>query len=224
LNVTFVTKLPLKIKYLCKNKIKIMNTVVAKSIFNSHSYIEYRKIIADLLLKGLTSGNEQSEAYVNYSNLNETRMNRLDKTIQVLDDNANKLKSLKGEYIWLVLSEGWCGDSAQVLPIINKMAEVSKNIELKIVFRDENEELMSHFLTNNNRSIPKLIIIDKVTGSILNSWGPRPIGAAQFMKDYKAEHGLIDEKAKSDLQMWYLHDKGISTQNEIIALMTEIEQ
>lgn len=200
-----------------------MNTVVAKALFNSHSYEEYRKIISDLLLKGLSSGHEQSEALTGYSTLNETRLNRLDKTIKVSEENSQKLKSLKREYIWLVLSEGWCGDSAQILPIINKMDLESDKVELKIVFRDDNDELMNFFLTNNSKSIPKLVIIDKDTGSVVNSWGPRPMGATQLIKDYKKEFGVVDEKAKADLQMWYLHDKGLSTQNEIIELLTDFE-
>lgn len=200
-----------------------MKTAVAKALFKSHTYLEYRKIISDLLLEGLSSGSEQSEAYTNYSNLNETRMNRLDKTIKITSENISKLKALKKEYIWLVLSEGWCADSAQLLPIINKMSNESDKIELKIVFRDENDELMNQFLTNGSRSVPKLIIIDKETSNICDSWGPRPLGAVQFMKNYKEKFGLIDETAKAELQMWYLHDKGISSQNEIMEIMSNLE-
>ena len=82
---------------------------------------------------------------------------------------------------------------------------------------------MNLFLTNNNKSIPKLVIIDKETGSVVNSWGPRPMGATQLIVDYKKKFGVVDETAKADLQMWYLHDKGLSTQNEIIALLEEFE-
>ena len=200
-----------------------MNTVVGKALFNSHSYEEYRKVIADLLLKGLSSGSEQSEELTAYSTLNETRLNRLDKTIKISEENSQKLKALKRNYIWLVISEGWCGDSAQILPIINKMALEADCVELKIVFRDENDEFMNLFLTNNNKSIPKLVIIDKDTGSVVNSWGPRPAGATQLILDYKKKFGAIDETAKTDLQMWYLHDKGLSTQNEILSLLTDFE-
>ena len=154
-----------------------MNTVVAKALFNSHSYEEYRKTVSDLLLKGLSTGNEQSEELTNYSSLNETRMNRLDKTIKISDENILKLKSLKRDYIWLVISEGWCGDAAQILPIINKMDLETDKVELKIVFRDENDEFMNLFLTNRSKSVPKLVIIDKDNGSVVNSWGPRPMGA-----------------------------------------------
>jgi hypothetical protein len=199
-----------------------MKTSVAKALFNSHSYGEYRKLVSDLLLEGKSTGNEQSDNLTLYSTLNETRMNRLDKTMKITDENSLKLKSLKGEYIWLVISEGWCGDAAQILPIVHKMAEESGKIELKIVLRDENEDLMNLFLTKKAKAIPIVIVIDKATGDVLGSWGPRPKGAADLIKNYKKEFGAIDETAKTDLQLWYLHDKGLSTQEELITLMENL--
>ena len=64
-----------------------------------------------------------------------------------------------------------------------------------------------------------MIILDKNTLEVLGDYGPRPIGANQFMLDYKKEFGMIDEKAKAALQMWYLKDKGLSIQNEILELL-----
>jgi thiol-disulfide isomerase/thioredoxin len=200
-----------------------MKNSVAKALFNSHSYSEYRVLVSDLLLEGKSSGNEQSEHLLHFSTLNETRMNRLDKTMKISEENSLKLKALEKHYVWLVLAEGWCGDAAQLLPIMNKIAEQSDKIELKIVFRDENEALMNLFLTNKGKAIPKLIIIDKATGDVLNHWGPRPKGAVDFIKEYKEKFGIIDETAKTELQMWYLRDKGISTQNEILDMMLDLE-
>ena len=200
-----------------------MKIPVAKALFNSHSYSEYRKLVSDLLFEGKSTGNEQSEDLTRYSSLNETRMDRLDKTMRIPEGNSLKLKNLKREYIWLVVSEGWCGDAAQLVPIFNKMAIASEDkIEMKIVLRDENEELMKLFLTNKKRAIPKLIIIDRETGSVLGSWGPRPKGATDLINDYKKKFGVIDEKAKTELQLWYLKDKGLSTQEEIINLMQNL--
>lgn len=201
-----------------------MKNSVAKALFKSHSYPEYRKIISDLLDEGKSTGNEQSEDLTHYSILNETRMNRLDKTIKISEENSVKLHNLKKEYIWLVITEGWCGDAAQILPIINKMALESDKIDLKIVLRDENEELMNLFLTHKKKSIPKLIIIDKETGNVLSHWGSRPEGAINLIEKHKEEFGAIDEIAKAELQLWYLHDKGLSTQNEIMAIMVDFEQ
>lgn len=199
-----------------------MKTSVAKALFKSHSYTEYRKLVSDLLLEDKSTGKEQSDDLTLYSTLNETRMNRLDKTMKITDENSLKVKSLKGEYIWLVISEGWCGDAAQILPIIHKMAEESGKIELKIVLRDENEDLMNLFLTNKSKAIPIVIVIDKETGDVLGSWGPRPKGAADLIKNYKRDFGALDETAKTQLQLWYLHDKGLSTQRELVNLMESL--
>jgi len=196
-----------------------MKTIIQNSLANSHTYSEYRTLVSSLLKEEKSTGNEQSEDLTHYSQLNETRMNRLDKTIKVTEENNQKLQNLDKEYLWLVISEGWCGDAAQIVPVIHKMAELSNKIELKIVLRDENEDLMNLFLTNGSKSIPKLIIIDKATSEVIGDFGPRPTGAKQLILDYKKEHGVIDETAKTELQLWYLHDKGVSTQNEIMEVL-----
>lgn len=201
-----------------------MKSIIAKAIFNSHSYLEYRKLISDLLRNHQSTGSEQSEALTHYSNLNETRMNRLDKTLKLSDDIIRQLQSLQSNYIWLVITEGWCGDAAQLVPIFNKMTEASEGkIDLKIVLRDENDALMNLFLTNKTRSIPKLIVINKETGSALAHWGPRPDGATDLVNTYKKKFGSIDETAKTELQLWYLKDKGVSAQNEIMEMMLDLD-
>lgn len=201
-----------------------MKLAVAHGLLNSVSYPKYRAVVSELLTQGKVTGKEQSEDLIHYTELNEARMNRLDKKMVVTEENIQKLLALKKKYSWLVLSEGWCGDAAQLLPIMNKMATFSKNIDFKIAFRDENEALMNLFLTNGSKSIPKLIVLNKETESVIGSWGPRPNGATQLMKSYKQQYGVIDETAKKELQLWYLHDKGVSTQNEIVELMLHCEQ
>jgi hypothetical protein len=199
-----------------------MKSSVAKALFNSYSYLEYRKIVSDLLSEGKSTGSEQSEDLLHYSILNETRLKRLDKTITVPEEISAKLKALEKEYIWLVIAEGWCGDVAQILPILNKMALESNKIDLRIVFRDLNDDVMNHFLTNGARAIPKLIIVDKASGKVCDHWGPRPKGASDLIKNYKEQFGIVDEEAKSQLQMWYLHDKGLSTQKEVVEMMQNL--
>ncbi|PJE41237.1 MAG: thioredoxin family protein [Flavobacterium sp.] len=200
-----------------------MESIIQSSVANSITYENYRNTIDTLLKEGKSTGHEQSEALTHYSELNVTRMNRLDKTMTVAAEFAEQLKELKGDYFWLVISEGWCGDAAQLVPIFHKMAELSPNIEMKIALRDDNDALMNLFLTNGARSIPKLIVIDKNTLEVLGDFGPRPQEAKQLILDYKAEHGVVDETAKTNLQLWYLHDKGLSTQQEIMAVMAAAE-
>ena len=125
----------------------------------------------------------------------------------------------------MVISEGWSSDAAQLIPIFDKMvSESDGKIDMKIVLRDENEELMNLFLTNKAKSIPKLIVINKKTGGALAHWGPRPKGAADLTDNYKKEHGALDETAKTDLQLWYFHDKGLSTQSEVLDMMLDLDK
>ena len=201
-----------------------MKEIIKKSLEKSFSYTEYRNHVSNKLAQGEVTGNEQSEHLLKYSELNVVRMNRLDKTLTVQEDVSEKISSIKSKLIWLVLSEGWCGDAAQLLPVINKKAELSENIKLKVLLRDENEELMNQFLTNGGKAIPKLIIIEEETLEVLDHWGPRPEGASKLISDYKATHGIVDEIAKTELQKWYLQDKGFSTQKEIIEKVEEIEK
>ncbi|MRX40539.1 thioredoxin family protein [Flavobacterium sp. LC2016-23] len=201
-----------------------MKSIVAKALFNSYSYAEYRKLVTDLLSEGKSTGDVQSESLTHYTSLNEARMNRLEKTIKITEDAIDKLQKLENHYIWLVISEGWCGDAAQILPIINKMAQASdKKVDLRIVLRDANDELMSQYLTNGGRAIPKVIVICKEAGIVRADWGPRPKGATQLMSDYKKEFGVIDDKIKTDLQLWYLADKGVSVQEELLEIMENIK-
>lgn len=195
-----------------------MKSIIQSALQNSHSYTEYRNIVSKLISEGKSTGKEQSADLLHYSELNEVRMNRLEKTIKLDAEVEKKLLNLKSKQTWLVIAEGWCGDAAQILPIIKLMAEASKNIDLKLVFRDENEELIHLFLTNGAKSIPKLIILDE-NSNVINHWGPRPEGAKNGIIDYKAKNGIVDEAAKIALQKWYLEDKGISTMKEIVVIL-----
>ena len=161
-----------------------MNDIFSNALSNSYSYDEYRARVKNFLAEGKSSGDEQSEDLLHYSQLNETRMHRLDKTIKITPETEQFLKRVNTRYVWLVLSEGWCGDAAQLLPIMNKMAQLSDKIELKIAFRDENPLLMNLFLTNGGKAIPKLLIFEKETLHLLADWGPRPAEAIQLIVDY----------------------------------------
>ncbi|MCR5861414.1 thioredoxin family protein [Flavobacterium sp. J372] len=196
-----------------------MSTIIAESIKEKFSYKEYREYMSALLKQGLSTGHTQNEDLMHYSTLNEVRMNRLDKTIVLLGEAEEALKNLKKEYTLLVISEGWCGDAAQILPVMNKITEATPKLEMEIVLRDDNPQLMDEYLTNGARSIPKLILIEKETNTVRGSWGPRPHGALQLVLDYKEKHGVFDMDAKTALQKWYLEDKGLSTVEEIVLLL-----
>lgn len=199
-----------------------MEKIIEESLQNALSYKEYRSLVKELLAKGRSTGHEQSEDLLQYSMLNDKRMNRLDKTGRLTDETISDIKKISDTQTWLVLNEGWCGDAAHILPIINKMAGLNPNINLSIVLRDENEALMDRFLTNGTRSIPKLIVINS-KGEVAGSWGPRPSIATKMVNKYKSEHGRLDAEFKKDLQIWYNKNKGMNTQKDMILLLQKIK-
>ena len=73
--------------------------------------------------------------------------------------------------IWLVISEGWCGDAAQNMPVVEKIVDEMPNVEIRYVLRDENLELMDQYLTNGGRSIPKALFVDTETFEVLGRLG-----------------------------------------------------
>ncbi|XRE43593.1 hypothetical protein ACIVBQ_001797 [Tenacibaculum discolor] len=195
-----------------------MKKIIQNSLEKALSYNEYRDLVSDLLSQGKSTGPNQSDDLLNYSKLNDKRMKRLDKTVKLTKETLAKIKDVKEPQTWLVLTEGWCGDAAQNLPVINKIAEENPNINLKLVLRDENLELMDEFLTNGGRSIPKLIALNQ-ENEVINTWGPRPTTATKMVVDYKEKHGSLDADFKTDLQVWYNKNKGENTQEDLVSML-----
>ena len=196
------------------NGMKIEQDYLQKSI----TYESYKRLIEDLLAEGKATGPEQSEALTRYTQLNVQRMHRLEKTIQLLPEVSEQMTGVSRPQTWLVLTEGWCGDAAQSLPVIKALADLNPNIQLRILLRDENPELMDRYLTNGvSRSIPKLIAVDRATGAQLFTWGPRPAALQESFYGMRSE-GLPHDVIKEELQRWYNTDKTVTIQRELAAL------
>ncbi len=187
-------------------------------IEKSMTFAEYIKLIDDLLLDGKTTGPIQSEAMFNYGKLNRKRMHRLEKTVNLNESLKKAVQNLKVKWIWLVITEGWCGDAAQNIPVIEKIASENDGIETRYVLRDENLELMDAYLTDGARSIPKLICLDAETLQVIGAWGARPQAAQKLFYAMKAQ-GLAKPLMMENLQRWYLADKNQSIQKEFETLV-----
>lgn len=196
-----------------------MKNKIQQAIENSLSYKEYRELVADLLSKGKSTGDNQTEAYLNYSKLGNARMRRLDKTFHLSEQAKELLHNTTNKITLIVLAEGWCGDAGHALPIMNKVSEASDAIDLRVVLRDENDEFMNEFLTNGGKSIPKLVAIDTTTKEVLNTWGPRPSIATKMVNDYKEANGGLDPEFKEELQVWYNKNKGENIEHDMLELI-----
>lgn len=193
-------------------KATIRKSDFAEYIQKGVSYEQYKQQMAeDLALNADLKIKE-------YINLNQSRMHRVEKTYSIAPEILNQVNNLKHKIYWLILTEHWCGDASQMLPVFNKIAEAANGkIEMKLVYRDQNPELMDAYLTDGSRSIPKLIQLDEhfnVTGI----WGPRPNTAQQLVKQLKSNPATAALYA-NDLHLWYAKDKQKSVETEIAKLL-----
>lgn len=186
-----------------------MKEYVSKSM----TYGEYAELIDRLLAEGRTTGPEQTESRVEFTRLNRQRMKRIAKTTVVEDSVRETMRGNARPMIWLVITEGWCGDAAQAIPAIEAVAAGSDLVETRYVLRDENPELMDRYLTNGTRSIPKLIALDAETLEELGTWGPRPQAAVDYFQKMKAA-GVEKSQISENLQRWYNEDRTRSIQSE----------
>ncbi|PIB30838.1 thioredoxin [Maribacter sp. 4U21] len=202
-----------------------INTMIRKedtlvtALGNSYSYEEYRNLVEKLAAEGKSTGPVQTEALANYTQLNDRRMKRWDKTLRFSEEAVSKITAVSKKMTWTVLTESWCGDASPALPVMNKIAELNPNIQLRVVLRDENTDLMNRFLTNGGMSIPKLIVRDDVSNEVVADWGPRSVNATKLVEDHKAVHGMIKPEFKQDIQVWYNKDKGQSILADLLLLL-----
>ena len=195
-----------------------MDKVIEQSLENSYTYLEYRKLVSDLSEKGESTGPIQTEVLAQYTQLNNRRMRRWDKTLKFSEEAVAKIKSIKHNIEWVVVTESWCGDAAPALPVMHKITELNPNISLSLILRDENLQVMNQFLTNGSMSIPKLIAINEEE-SVVATWGPRSINATQLVDAFKEEHGALTSEFKQDLQVFYNKDKGQSVLQDLLRLL-----
>jgi len=200
-----------------------MNTkqaLINNALAAGTSYKEFREEVSNHAKLKTTTGPNQTDALINYTKLNDARMRRLDKTTKISETHQALFSNYQKKVTWLVLTESWCGDAAQSLPVLNKIASITPHLTLKIVLRDAHIDLMQHFLTNGAMAIPKLIAIDEVSGVIIGQWGPRPSEATKMVTHYKVANGSLSPEFKKDLQIWYTKDKGQSVIDDITRMLT----
>jgi thioredoxin-like negative regulator of GroEL len=205
-----------------------MNKINIELLNNVMTYEHYVLRATELLKEGKAStmGLDNSPEMLHYTEMNMQRMHRLDKTTKLTDETLEILRGITQPMTWLVISEAWCGDAGQIVPVLEKMAAENPLIQHLIIFRDEHPQIMDAFLTDGGRSIPMVIFLDEKR-NVLGNWGPRPEALHVIIMEQKAimlamakeERKAYFEKIKTEVQMWYNNDKTKSIQHEFLGRM-----
>ncbi|MBK6263448.1 thioredoxin family protein [Marivirga sp. S37H4] len=200
---------------------KKVKKVVTQDLMNGAlDYAAYRNMIKLLLQERKTTGNNHSDEMVAYTKMNDQRMNRWDKTLQINEEVTNLVKALPLMQ-WLIITEAWCGDAAQNIPFIAKLADLNENINLRLILRDEHPEVMDAYLTNGSRSIPILIMMDESLNEQAK-WGPRPEPVQKMVMASKTIPTLDNLAFIESIHKWYADDKMQTLQNEFSSLLKKL--
>ena len=191
-----------------------------KYVARAMNYSTYKALLVDLFEQGKTTGPEQTEDRLTHSKLNMARINRIETTIQLNTDLVHAIKAIQKPLVILAITEGWCGDSAQNVPLFSKFDGINTNVKTKYVLRDENLPLIDAYLTNGARAIPKVIFINENNEEV-GVWGARPKACQEVMEEMKKKNATKPEK-EAAIHAWYAKDKTQSLQHEITAILLAI--
>ncbi|RIV23670.1 thioredoxin family protein [Fibrisoma montanum] len=199
-------------------------SITHELIASAYTYDQYVTLSADLLAQGRTTS--ESPGYntpevLGFTKLNLHRMSRVGRFTVIQPELAEALQNVPERWIWLVLTESWCGDAAQILPVLQRMTDLTPNVQMRLILRDKHLDVMDAYLTNGtSRSIPKLICLNADTLAERGTWGPRPAALQALVMQWKAEKRPYAETAEQT-QRWYNDDRAESLQHEMLFLIRQ---
>jgi hypothetical protein len=198
----------------------LSHPVTHEVVEKGFSYSEFVQFTQQLVEEKRTTGTNQSEAYLEYTRMCLQRMNRWNKTAKVSEKMTYLIESIKESQIWLIITEAWCGDGAQSIPYLAKLAELNSKIRLRIIMRDEYPGIMDAYLTNGARSIPKLVAFTEDLKVELFTWGPKPLYLMNRHKEYKHDSkGLAYPGFLEEIHLWYAKNKNHDLESELFPLI-----
>lgn len=153
------------------------------------------------------------ERYLEDLESNEELWPAVYRRASVDEADVERARGLGDGWKLLALSEDWCGDAVNTLPVVARLAEAA-GWDFRVLYRDENEDLMDAHLTNGrSRSIPVVIVYDADFRE-MGWWGPRP----SELQTWVMEEGmaLSSPERYKVVRRWYARDRGRTTVKEIL--------
>jgi len=195
--------------------------ITAAKLQESLTYLEYIELTKSIINNVSPSAPYDNEKMLKYTEANLERMQRVSNNISIDQKLYNLLTSVTDRWIWVIITEPWCGDAAQIVPALCAFADVNSNIETKLILRDTNLDLMDAYLTEGGRSIPKLICLHQDTMEEIGTWGPRPQQIQVMVDKFKSYTTTSFGQKVRQIHQWYDDNKSAVLQEEFIALLQD---
>ncbi len=197
--------------------------VITESVLDETiSFEEYLQLTKDILDERVPrSGIYLSDKTFRYTRSNLERMNKVLDNISLNQKLYNLLSDLEEQWIWLVISEPWCGDASWGTPALCMIAAASDKIDFRILLRDTHPEVIKEYQTAGSDSIPKLICLRGKDLKELGTWGPRPKELHEMVLTGMKEKDFDYRESVRKLHAWFETDMTKSTQEELIECVKE---
>ncbi len=135
-------------------------------------------------------------------------------------EQLERVERIGGHWRILVLSEDWCGDASNTVPVLARFSEDSPRLDMRLLKRDENLDLMDRYLTDGSRSIPLAILLNEA-GDAVGRWGPRPEELQAWVIGERRAGERPASETYKDTRRWYAADHGITTIREMVDRIEE---
>ena len=143
------------------------------------------------------------------------------RTASVPEDLLQRAARLGSRWHLLILSEDWCGDAMSTIPVLARFADAVPGIDLRILGRDRNPDLIDSHLSSGTRSIPVVMALDSEFTE-RGWWGPRP---SELHRWVRAEGLLLPKEERlRKTRMWYARDRGRTTIEEVLDMLERGER
>ena len=203
----------------------MQQTVFKEVLQTALTFEEYLQLTKDILEEKLPrDGRYMNDSTFRYTRSNLERMNKVLQNIVVNQKLYNLLSELKEDWIWVVLSEPWCGDASWGTTALQVISTCSDKIDFRILLRDKHPDIMKRYQTEGTDSIPKLICLRASNLSEVFTWGPRPLLLKKRIEALKASENFDYRESVRMLHQWYEEDMTKSIQEELIDLIKQIQE
>jgi hypothetical protein len=195
------------------------NTITHEILQDSISYEAYINLTKEIVKSTNPPEMYRDDKMMRYTTDNLERMLQLNDTIEIQSKLYNELQQSTAKWIWVCITEPWCGDASQIVPILHLISTSSDRVEFKILLRDNHNNVMDNYLTNGGRSIPKLICLKADDLIEVGTWGPRPAILQEIVVDKLNDPSLSFGDKVRMVHSWYGENKGEAIQHEFIDLV-----
>ena len=130
---------------------------------------------------------------------------------------VDRAKAVGGQWRILAVAEDWCGDSANTVPYLVRLAEQVPGLEIRIANSKDGRWLMERHRTPDGRPATPTIVLLDPEGAERGCFVERPAKLRDWVSGNKPK--LSDEDFQKAKMTWYREDRGRETVKEMVELL-----